>query len=277
MDELFEKIREKPKSFYIEQFDFKIFYPHWHISVELLYNIKGEITVGINENRIILSTGDLLVCGSNEIHYYESNKCEGLMCVFHPDLIGFPQGWPEEGFVKHLVIRRAEMTGELLATLAELKQKLHITPEHISESGRMLLQSILYKLCGMVQNRLPCGDKSNTIKRQTLNRKRVQQAADYIRRHYNEDLDLHAIASHLNISPYYISHMFKQILGITIPKFINAVRVENAEIDIVNSDKKFLDIALEQGFKSLRTFNRSYKEYKGCTPSEKRKISSTKS
>ena len=36
-------------------------------------------------------------------------------------------------------------------------------------------------------------------------------------------------------------------------------------------DKKILDVALDCGFESLRTFNRAFKQIKGTTPRESRR------
>ena len=45
-----------------------------------------------------------------------------------------------------------------------------------------------------------------------------------------------------------------------------------AEMYLNQPDLSILDVALQSGFKSLSTFNRVFKSYKNCTPSEYRKM-----
>ena len=47
---------------------------------------------------------------------------------------------------------------------------------------------------------------------------------------------------------------------------------DTAEMYLNQPDLSILDVALQSGFKSLSTFNRVFKSYKNCTPSEYRKL-----
>ena len=76
------------------------------------------------------------------------------------------------------------------------------------------------------------------------------------------------ISQHLNISPCYFSKLFKSIFGINYRMFLNKMRIDKAESIIKNEDKKIIEVALECGFESIRTFNRVFKSIKGFAPSE---------
>lgn len=52
--------------------------------------------MGINSETRVLTAGDLAVCSSGDIHYYDSKNSQSklLMVIFNPSLIGYPAGWP---------------------------------------------------------------------------------------------------------------------------------------------------------------------------------------
>lgn len=41
---------------------------HWHQSLELVVNIKGQLTIVVEDEKYHLSDGDMLLINSNEIH-----------------------------------------------------------------------------------------------------------------------------------------------------------------------------------------------------------------
>lgn len=73
------------------------FMAHWHLDVELVYVLHGEIQIGINSEIRILSKGDLAICGSGDIHFYNSDGTESevMIVIFRSDLIESPARWPK--------------------------------------------------------------------------------------------------------------------------------------------------------------------------------------
>ena len=52
--------------------------------------------------------------------------------------------------------------------------------------------------------------------------------------------------------------------------YVNVCRLNNAGYLLKNFDLSILECAIESGYKSLRSFNRNFKEYFGMTPIEYR-------
>ena len=58
-------------------------YPfHWQNSIEILFVLKGTITVGIENETYILEEREIEIINSNEILKIESNDPENLVFVF---------------------------------------------------------------------------------------------------------------------------------------------------------------------------------------------------
>ena len=71
----------------------------------------------------------------------------------------------------------------------------------------------------------------------------------------------------------YLSNAIQNSCGMTVKKYIDRYRIENACKELVDSNdmKKIEDIALASGFTNDRTFFRLFKEAKGMTPLAYRK------
>ena len=75
------------------------FLAHWHVDIEIIYVCEGSLRVGINNESRTLKKGELAICSSGDIHYYDSKDMDssGIMLIFNPEVIGFKEGWPEKG------------------------------------------------------------------------------------------------------------------------------------------------------------------------------------
>ena len=88
----------------------------------------------------------------------------------------------------------------------------------------------------------------------------------YIGEHYTEPLTRASVGMALGYSPSYISHVIEKLNGISFAELINSLRVARAKELLKNGDMSAIDIALECGFGSERSFYRAFKEITGETP-----------
>jgi len=93
---------------------------------------------------------------------------------------------------------------------------------------------------------------------------------NYIKKHLGDDLSLVKLADHLHLNASYLSRLFKQETGSKLYDYILEIRMNRATELILKSNKKIQDIALEVGYDSVQSFNRSFKKCTGKTPIEYR-------
>ncbi len=86
----------------------------------------------------------------------------------------------------------------------------------------------------------------------------------------NADISREGLASAIDISPDYMSRLFKVYTGMKLNDYINKLRVEAATLKLENKDTRIIDIAFDVGFESIMTFNRAFKAFMEITPSEYR-------
>ncbi|MEF3307808.1 AraC family transcriptional regulator [Paenibacillus sp. GYB004] len=99
--------------------------------------------------------------------------------------------------------------------------------------------------------------------------KRINEIID--REYANPNLCLNSIADELDMSPIYISRLYKQLTFCTLTDAIQEVRMNQSKQLLLESDYSVADIAKLTGFTNSSYFYRMFKKSNGVTPSDFRK------
>ena len=254
------------------------FLAHWHVDIEIIYVCAGSLRVGINNESRILTKGELAICSSGDIHYYDSVGMESssIMLIFNPELIGYKGGWPEEGqFTCPFINSELNIqSGKSTKISSRILKLLNCICEEIDQENQyydFFVTSMIYELCGILLRYFPASSLDIKMDNRKLPLiKAMKKTINYIENNYSEDITLEVVARKANLSMFYFSRIFKDISGMNYKTYLNLVRFNKAEIMIKTSNKSITDIAFECGFVSIRTFNRVYKGIKGDVPSNGR-------
>ena len=93
----------------------------------------------------------------------------------------------------------------------------------------------------------------------------------HIDNNYGLDIKMDDILKIVPLSRRSIEMRFKKATGYTIYQYLLNVRVEHFAYLITTTDRSYVDIAYEVGFRDLSNVSRTFRKYKGCTPLEYRK------
>lgn len=99
----------------------------------------------------------------------------------------------------------------------------------------------------------------------------IQQIKVYISEHSHEDISLDAIGKRVGLSPFYISKMFKDQLGINYIDFLTECRIEKAKKLMGDPEKSLKEITFEVGYHDPNYFSKVFKKMVDVTPKEYRK------
>ena len=90
----------------------------------------------------------------------------------------------------------------------------------------------------------------------------------YIKDNIEKELDLETVAAKFNLSIYYFSRIFKDILGYNFPDYVNILRVKKAKLLLQNNEISIKEICYATGYRDPNYFSKVFKKYQGITPSE---------
>ncbi len=93
---------------------------------------------------------------------------------------------------------------------------------------------------------------------------------EYIDEHFTEKLSLEDMAAKTGFSKFHFSRLFKKYTNYNFSDYLCLRRVREAETLLLRHDIPITDVAITSGFSSISTFNRIFKQQKGCSPSEYR-------
>lgn len=99
----------------------------------------------------------------------------------------------------------------------------------------------------------------------------LMRVTNYIDEHYTEGISLEDVADATEISRYYVSHLFKELMSTTFVGYVNELRLNRAAMLLVTTDLPIIEISAMSGFNNLSNFNRAFKMYFDKTPSAYRK------
>lgn len=98
----------------------------------------------------------------------------------------------------------------------------------------------------------------------------VSGVREYLRKHY-QDASLEGAAETVNLSPAYLSKIFKEKNGTSFSDTLLSIRMEKAKEMLEDIRYKSYDIAYYIGYDNPKNFSRAFKSYYGMTPMEYRK------
>ncbi|MBR2564196.1 MAG: helix-turn-helix transcriptional regulator [Paenibacillus sp.] len=150
--------------------------------------------------------------------------------------------------------------------LKHIEAKLHSSPPgkafgdfHSVQQYRESLQELVQPVLAAVRSQLETRDPV------------ISFALDYLDHHYGEDINLNLVADKLNLTPGYLSSIFKEKTNINFSEYLNNLRIERAKELLVNVDLRIQDIAAQVGYQNVNSFIRMFKRRYGLTPGEYRK------
>lgn len=263
-----------------ESFDLE-FPEHLHDHVEILLVLAGSIEVKIAGRCQELKPGDCAVVFPQQIHsYHKPSGSHTRLFIFDDALAGMylhpiRKYIPTQPFLPaEALAGDGRLALDRIYSLSCTEQGLAGIPvaEHaamcISLPSRKagLCSAWIQVLLALIWPQL-APQKRNRPDGSEL----TGQVTQYVMEHFQEPLTLELLATELHVSKYYISHIFSNQLQTNFRRYLRHVRLEYALHLMRTNSTPLVDICLEAGFSSLRSFNRAFVEDMGMTPREYRK------
>ncbi|MBR2913306.1 MAG: helix-turn-helix domain-containing protein, partial [Oscillospiraceae bacterium] len=97
----------------------------------------------------------------------------------------------------------------------------------------------------------------------------IRRTLKYIGESYMlEEVSLKSAAAAVNLSPTYLSALFKKEMEMNFSDYLAQVRIDKAKELLCRTSKLVSEISYEVGFSDYRYFGQIFKKYTGQTPRE---------
>ncbi|WP_130735191.1 helix-turn-helix transcriptional regulator [Flavobacterium sp. J27] len=248
---------------------------HRHTYYELVYIRKGSGLHHLNNNVFSYNIGDIFIISPEDQHYFEIKKQTHFTFIkftdsyfsehkmHRPDalLLSSPEDIMRNKMLKEVKLKMDEPCVSILRNTVENIVAYNCRND-IASSPLVYYQilSILGLIREAAQKFSIRLDKTNPDKKELIS---------YIHENiYNPEL-LFAqnIATHFHIAPGYFSAYFKRNFEISYRSYINKYRAKLIEKRLLVPSLSIQEIANEFGFNDISHLNKTFKKYKGVSPS----------
>jgi AraC-like DNA-binding protein len=254
------------------------FHAHWHPEIEVVLVREGSVRFGVNREVRTLQQGDIAICCSGDIHFYDSAGMISTMdiLVFQPSLIGYHGNWPPDirfnnSFIIRSMLQDNGIHPQLPDQVVDIFDIIYQEIQACEPYHSLFVTSKAMELCAILQRYLPSTYLDSKAENKRISRlKTMQEILQYLELNYAQSITLPEISSHFNMSEFHFCRLFNSMAGTHFKSYLNALRVNAAEEWILSRSDPLTYIAMECGFNNIRTFNRVFKQLKGYTPSSLR-------
>ena len=153
-----------------------------------------------------------------------------------------------------------------------LSQELYLKGWKIEDDPYtyLLVNSYLYRIAYLMVRYFRADTLEDGSKTSGTNY-HIQQAVNYIEKHFKEDISAADTAAMVGLSREHFSRIFREYTGVTFKQFLISLRLAVAYRLLVGTELSTMDIALSAGFPDSQNFSRHFKRRYGCPPAEYRK------
>lgn len=252
---------------------------HAHPGIEFLYVEQGTGHILIDNRIMPIEAQTLYIFQPYQLHRVHAVADETQPYVRHVLVVDPHVFEPYVAPFPHLSSYFSKLwKGELPSQafdVKEMKSLYHLLQEEfIRGTPARHLEDVAATVLGLLRLARNASTESKDASwHQPVLRKAglAEQAMAWLESHYQEDSHLSELASHLHVSPFYLSRTFKRDTGNTIQEYLIAKRLREACMILQNTDHSMTYTAEQVGFTSSSYFIHAFKKHIGITPLQYRK------
>ncbi|MGN1014349.1 MAG: helix-turn-helix domain-containing protein [Butyricicoccus sp.] len=253
------------------------FYPwHWHKEIEFFAVDAGVICYRYSEGEYVIRAGEGGMINSNVLHSVvsgaDSRTDRAFTFIVDAELLAGKAGNAiDVKYIqplvrsKNLPFIRFRAGDPRVATIQTMRELIEQRPNGYEIKIRSLLSDIWMQTLEENKEHLQDsgGEREET-------QERMKQMLRCMQQRYAEKLTIRQIAQSANISERECQRCFRRSLGCTPVEYLTSIRVQQAALQLVQTQKSVLEIGLSCGFGSGSYFGKKFCDVMHCSPREYR-------
>ena len=247
---------------------------HYTTNCMFYYFLKGSGNIRIEGKIYDINEGDLVLVNPSELY-----RCEIYDTAFHERLVlrvnrsivyNFsddasalinPFFKREKGYKNQISAKTLKESG-----LSSMLENIFTLSKTSSSVENVLAVCKTIELLSELKN-LIISDENKTEKHENP---LINDMLFYINEHFFENISVVTLAKKFNINESYLSHLFKEYVGIPIWNYVIIKRL-NFFNELLRKNYTIEQAYTEVGFENYSNFFRLYKKYMNMTPSQFKK------
>ena len=274
MDQFYYTYNKPNKNINLKQYIYRIgsYHYNWHSDLELLLVLSGNVEVCVNGVIRILEADDIVLINSNVGHATLAKSPDSIAMVLHIDPIFLKDYYKNAEFLLfELCSSRKNRNEKPFMLIRLLLSQMILSGNKEQPEQRLLFESAFYSLFHTIVSNFPPKEiQSATFMTNKKKLDAINKMIKYINKNYKRKITLDRLAKEGNYNSNYVSQLFKSYLGINFYDYLTRIRLREATRALSQTDNKILEIALDNGFPDLKSFNAAFKENFGKSPTEYR-------
>lgn len=243
---------------------------HVQVCNEISYIVSGEGIFTTDNVETHVYPGQIYMNSKNHTHSIEADKNMPLRYYyiafeFNEDAVGYE---PLINFFKELHQPVIDDKFDIMVYFSKIMDELYNKTTFYSDVMESLIKTIIihtyrsYKQQKLI--RLP--NKSTKIVGYT-----IYSVIMYVNEHIYDIHDVRSISDNLGYSYSYLSHLFRDKMGMTLQNYINIKKIEKA-IELMKCQRiNITQVAEKLNYEAVQSFSKSFKRTIGMSPIEYQK------
>ena len=245
--------------FYQEKEKGFIFPGEAHRPLELTYVDKGSVHSVAEGMDILLNQGDLVIYAPDQWHmqYADVDVSPSFITITF-DLAG--------EFPEVLANRKFTVPQSAVTALQRMMREHDRMDEYSEDALICCLQILLLSL--MRELNAPVTAKLRTANAVNSENEIIRRAQQFVGEHVREKLTVPLVARHVDVSPSYLTALFRKNLQISPGEYIRRIKLQESKQMIREDNMNFTEIAAALQYSTVHHFSRQFKDKFGITPTE---------
>lgn len=246
---------------------------HYDKDLIVEYYRKGEASIHIEGRLYTIHEGDMVILNPDELHVSSRNfdiYTEKLVLHINESLLS-PFGADRTVFL-NTISKKPKGIGNVISAdnvkTLQFHKKLNLCLSYAQENSlesQVLLNCEIITLLAQLSKLIANNDTADITP--VSSNKTVNQMMDYINRHYTDEITLDTLAERFHFSKYYISHLFKDYVGVSPYDYLIMRRLYICN-NLIRSKHTVQEACHLVGFHNYSNFYRLYKKHLNITPQQ---------